>query len=159
MEPDVSHDPTEQDVDEAFRAVLEGLRTTLPGTQALFGFLLILPFQSAFGSLDTLDHASFLIAFLAAALSTVLLIAPSVHQRVRAPKSGVERRSRRHLRITVWVTIVGSVVFAVALAAAVFLVARVVLSSTAAGIAGGAIVLSVLFSWFYLPLVTFQRVR
>lgn len=146
-------------VDDEFRSVLEGLRTTLPGTQALFGFLLILPFQGSFGDLTLAARSSYYVAFISAALATVLLIAPSAHQRLRAPRSGIQRRSSRHLRITVWVTIAGTVVLALALGASVFLVSQVVLGSTVASIAIGAIGLIMALVWFYLPLVTFERIE
>ena len=56
-----------------------------------------------------------------------------------------------------WVTIIGTVAFAVALAAGVFLVSRIVFSSAVASIAGGVVVATMVVTWFYLPLVTFQR--
>ncbi len=157
----VAGDPEadQQDVDQAFRTLLEGLRTTLPGTTTLFGFLLILPFQGVFESFDSVSRTAFYIAFLGAAISSTLLLAPAAHQRMRAPMSGVKRRSQRHLMITVWVTILGTVAFAVALSAAVFLVSRIVFTSTVAGIAAGGVVAIVLWAWFYLPLVTFERIK
>ena len=148
---------TQEDVDEAFRTLMEGLRTTLPGTTALFGFLVIVPFQAAFSSFDTISRVSFYTAFVAAAMATALLIAPAAHQRLRAPLSGVRRRSEQHLRITVWVTILGTIAFAVALAAGVFLVSRIVFTSTVASIAAGAVIGTMVATWFYLPLVTFER--
>lgn len=146
-------------VDDEFRSILEGLRTTLPGTQALFGFLLILPFQGSFGDLPTVARSAYYVAFLSAAVATVLLIAPSAHQRLRAPRSGIQRRSEAHLRITVWVTITGTVILALALAASVFLVSQVVLSNLAASVAIGAIGFIMAVVWFYLPLVTFERIE
>ena len=146
-------------VDDEFRSILEGLRTTLPGTQALFGFLLILPFQGNFGDLGTTARAAYYVAFLSAALATVLLVAPSAHQRMRAPRSGIQRRSEAHLRITVWVTILGTIVLAVALAASVFLVSEVVFTSLTAAVAGGVTTFFMAMTWFYLPLVTFERIE
>lgn len=157
-------EPAEDDsyrgsVDDEFRSILEGLRTTLPGTQALFGFLLILPFQGSFSQLTTTERAAFYIAFLSAAIATVLLVAPSAHQRMRAPRSGIQRRSETHLRITVWVTIAGTIVLAIAMGASVFLVSEFVLSNLAASVALGTVALLTALTWFYLPLVTFERVE
>ncbi len=146
-------------VDDEFRSILEGLRTTLPGAQALFGFLLILPFQGSFGELSFVPRTAYYTAFIAAAVSTVLLVAPSAHQRLRAPSSGIRRRSRKHLRITVWITIGGTIAFAIALVAAVFLVSQVVFSSTPAGLASAAVALTTVAAWFHVPLVTFQRLE
>lgn len=147
----------ENEVDDEFRSILEGLRTTLPGAQVLFAFLLTLPLQASFGDISTAERASYYIAFFGAAMASVLLIAPSAHQRIRAPISGIERHSRRHLRFTVAITIVGTVVLAVALAAAVFLISSLTLTT---GVAIGATVVVsavVAWSWFYVPLVSFQR--
>ena len=160
----MAHDADERDqlvdqeeVDDAFRELMESLRTTLPGTSALFGFLVIVPFQAAFSNFDTISRVSYYTAFVAAAMAAALLIAPAAHHRIRAPLSGVRRRSPEHLRITVWVTILGTVAFAVALAAGVFLVSRIVFSSTVASIAAGAVIGVMVATWFYLPLVTFER--
>ncbi len=150
-------DPDE--VDDEFRAVLEGLRTTLPGVQVLFAFLLILPFQPLFDDLTGVELKAFHIAFFGSALASILLIAPSAHQRIRAMISGVKRRSARHLRITVRITIVGTVVFAVALAASVYLVSSLVLTGTAALVATIVVTATLGWSWFYVPLVTFADHR
>nr|MDP9494734.1 DUF6328 family protein [Actinomycetota bacterium] len=62
------------DVDDAFRAFLEGLRTTLPGVQVLFAFLLILPLQESFHDLARAERVAFYIAFFGSALASILLI-------------------------------------------------------------------------------------
>ena len=98
------------EVDDQFRAILEGLRTTLPGVQVLFAFLLVLPLQASFAEIRDLERFAYYVAFFGSAMSSVLLIAPSAHQRLRAPITGVERRSTTHLRITIVLTIVGTVI-------------------------------------------------
>lgn len=145
------------EVDDAFRAVLEGLRTTLPGVQVLFAFLLTLPLQSAFSGLGASAQTAYFVAFSASALASALLIAPSAHQRIRAPATGVRRHSARHLAFAVWMTIAGTVAFAIALSAAVFLVTVLVLDSALAGVAAAVIAGLVAWAWFYVPLVTFKR--
>lgn len=147
----------QNEVDDQFRSILEGLRTTLPGVQVLFAFLLTLPLQAAFATISDAERAAYYIAFFGSAIASVLLIAPSAHQRLRAPITGVQRRSGRHLRITVLITIAGTVVFTIALASAVFLVSSVTLTDTVAVIATVAVSLLMAWSWFYVPLITFQR--
>lgn len=163
-DPARSEDPTSDgprgdSVDEEFRTLLEGLRTTLPGAETLVGFLLIIPLQGAFQEFDTLERGTYYTAFFASALAVVLLIAPAAHQRIRAPISGVSRRSARHLRITVWLTIAGTLSMAAALTAAVFLVSRIVFSSTVAGVASAFVVAITAWAWFYVPIVTFDERR
>jgi hypothetical protein len=147
------------DVDDQFRAILEGLRTTLPGVQVLFAFLLTLPLQAAFAEIRDVERYAYYVAFFGSAMASVLLIAPSAHQRLRAPISGVERRSHRHLRITIVLTNAGTVLFAVSLAAAVFLISTLVLRQSLAFAATIAVTVVIAWSWFYLPLVSFERIR
>jgi hypothetical protein len=144
------------DVDDAFRSILEGLRTTLPGVQVLFALLLILPFQASFADLRGIERAMFYIAFFSSSVASVLLIAPSAHQRLRAPITGVRRRSAAHLLTTVRITIVGTVAFAVALSSAVYLVSALVFEDATAVAATAAVAVLVVWAWFYVPLISFR---
>lgn len=142
--------------DEQFRALMEGLRTTIPGVTVLFGFLLALPFQSDFGEIGTVDRFTYGLAFLSTALASILLIAPSAHQRVRALMTGIPRRSPEHVKVAVALTVVGTVSFLVAIVASTYLVASVRLGSAGAALALALIGGLAGWSWFYLPLVTFR---
>ncbi|NNE12143.1 MAG: hypothetical protein HKN41_07860 [Ilumatobacter sp.] len=145
------------DVDERFRALLEGIRTSLPGVQVLFAFLLTAPLQSRFSDLSTNEKVWFAIAFYSSGLASVLLIAPSVHQRFRAPVSGLKRQSHTHLMIATWVTIVGTVAMGVAIFATTFLVSLIVFGDTVAATATALLAAATVWSWAYLPLVTFPK--
>jgi hypothetical protein len=150
-----THDDGE--VDDQFRALLEGLRTSLPGVQVLFAFLLIAPFQGEFNSLSTVERAAFLVAFYSSAIASVLLIAPSVHQRLRAPSTGLRRGSKRHLIVATWVTIFGTIAMGVAWAATVYLVSSIVHQGSVGFAATACFVALLSWAWFYLPLIAFQR--
>ncbi len=147
------------EVDDHFRAILEGLRTTLPGVQVLFAFLLTLPLQSAFAQIRDVERIAYYVAFFGSAMASVLLIAPAAHQRLRAPITGVQRRSRKHLGMTIFLTNAGTIIFAISLAAAVFLISTLVLRDDYAIAATVAVAAVIAWSWFYVPLVTFQRTR
>lgn len=147
----------DNEVDDAFRAVMEGLRTTLPGVQVLFAFLLTLPLQAAFTDLDPVDRRVFYVAFASSALASVLLITPSVHQRIRAPISGLRRRTPRHVYVAIRIANVGTVFAAVAVASSVYLVTSLVFGDGAGAVAAGVIAGVVAWAWFYLPLVSFRR--
>jgi hypothetical protein len=55
-------------------------------------------------------------------------------------------------------TIAGTIIFAIALAAAVFLISTLVLPTDGVAIgATAAVAVVIAWSWFYIPLVTFQR--
>lgn len=150
-------DPGNEEIDDQFRALMEGLRTTIPGVMVLFSFLLILPLQQSFGDIDDPNTIVFYIAFSAAAIASVLLIAPSVHQRVRAPISGIKRKTWSHVIYASKLAIAGTISFLVSIAAVVYLVSSLVLGDLFA--VSATVVLAVLASWawFYLPLVRFKR--
>ncbi|HEU4895475.1 MAG TPA: DUF6328 family protein [Acidimicrobiia bacterium] len=149
--------PSADEVDDQFRALMEGLRTSIPGVMVLFSFLLILPLQASFGDLSGPNTLVFYVAFTSAAISAVLLIAPSVHQRVRAPITGIKRRSARHVMYATKLAIAGTVFFLVAIAAVVYLVSSLVFSDPFAAAATLVIGVISAWSWFYLPLVQFNR--
>jgi len=150
-------DHTADEVDDQFRAIMEGLRTSIPGVMVLFTFLLILPVQASFGDISGPNKIVFYVAFTSAAISAVLLIAPSVHQRVRAPISGIKRRSWSHVMYATKMAIVGTVFFLIAIASVVFLVSSLVFSDPIAVAATVVIGAVAIWSWFYLPLVRFNR--
>jgi hypothetical protein len=149
-------DETEPDADEQFSALLEGLRATLPGVEVLFAFLLVLPFQNGFGKLDVFEKRLYAVAFGAAGIALILLIAPSVHQRVRAPFTGVPRRSVRHVRIGAYLGLAGSVAASVALAASAWVAVSVVYGNGIAVSFALVIALLVAWAWFWIPLVSFR---
>ncbi|MEX1005539.1 MAG: DUF6328 family protein [Acidimicrobiia bacterium] len=148
---------TNVSADDQFRALMEGLRTTIPGVTVLFGFLLALPFQSDFAEIATIDRFTYAVAFLSTAVAAILLISPSVHQRVRGLMTGIPRRSPEHVTVAVALTVAGTVSFLVAIVASTYLVASVRLGSTGAAIVLSATALLAVWSWFYLPLVTFNK--
>ncbi|MFP4074301.1 MAG: DUF6328 family protein [Actinomycetota bacterium] len=150
-------DPGNEEIDDQFRALMEGLRTTIPGVMVLFSFLLILPLQQPFGEIDDPDTIVFYIAFSAAAIASVLLIAPSVHQRVRGPISGIKRKTWSHVIYASKLAIVGTISFLVSIAAVVYLVSSLVLGDWIAIAATVLVVVLASWAWFYLPLVRFNR--
>lgn len=144
-------------VDQRFRSLMEGLRTTLPGAQVLVAFLLVLPVQAEFATLTTDELAAYYLAFMTALLSQVLLIAPSAHQRLRSPISGVARRTEKHLAIAVRVTIVGTGLLVIALAAVCYLVSSLVVNAIVAAFATALLLIVAGYTWAFQPLVVFRR--
>jgi hypothetical protein len=150
---------TGEEVDDQFRSVMEGLRTTIPGVMVLFSFLLLLPLQTSFEAISSENRIVFYVAFTSAAISSVLLIAPSVHQRVRAPISGIKRRTWSHVMYATKVALVGTITFLVSIVAVVYLVSSLVFSAPLAIGAAVATTLIATWAWFYVPLVTFNKDR
>lgn len=136
---------------------MEGLRTTLPGVQLITAFLLTLPLYDKFADLTTAERTAFYVAFVTALVSSLLLMAPSSHQRLRTHDEGVTRQSPHHLRVAIRLTVVGSLGFAVAITAVSFLVSSIVLNTFIAAAVAALVALVSAWSWFYLPLVSFER--
>ena len=153
----MADDSREPDADEQFSALLEGLRATLPGVEVLFGFLLVLPFQQGFAKLDDVEKKLYAVALTSAGIALILLIAPSVHQRVRAPFSGLPRHHVRHVKIGAYLGIAGSVAGSIALIASTWLALTVVYGNGVAITLGVVVALLLAWSWFWIPLVNFNR--
>lgn len=140
------------DADADFRAMLAGIRTTLPGSQVLLAFLLTVPLQAGFAELGDLERGAFLVALVSTALASVLLIAPSAHARVRFPVSGLRRRTDRHVRTAAWLALAGTVALAVGIASASFLSVVLLLGPLWAGVVTAGITAAVAWAWFALPI-------
>ncbi|MGV3759180.1 MAG: DUF6328 family protein [Actinomycetota bacterium] len=152
-----SDEASDGDVDDQFRSLLEGLRTTLPGVQLIAGFLLIVPFQVSFADLSHAERGAFHVAFVCALSGSLLLMAPSSHQRLRAKPDGtVARETLGHVRTATRLAIAGSALFALALVAVAYLVASVVLNTAVAIVLTVVVALVAGWSWFYLPLVAWS---
>ena len=155
--PDTGRERENDEVDDQFRAIMEGLRTTIPGVMVLFSFLLILPLQASFSDVSDPNTIIFYVAFASAAISSVLLIAPSVHQRVRAPISGIKRHTRSHVMYATKVALAGTVMFLIAIVAVVYLVSSLVFTDLLAVVATVVVATVASWAWFYLPLVRFNQ--
>ncbi len=145
-----------EQVDDQFRALMEGLRTTIPGVMVLFSFLLILPLQASFGDVSDPNTIVYYAAFGSAALASILLIAPSVHQRVRAPMSGIRRNSLRHVMYAVKLAIAGTVFFLISIVSVVYLVTSLVFDDRLAVVVTALAASTAAWAWIYLPLVRFS---
>jgi hypothetical protein len=73
----------ERDLDQEWSELIEEHRLAMPGTQVLFAFLLILPFQQRFEKLDDGQVYVYFSALICAAIAIVLLIAPTSTHRIR----------------------------------------------------------------------------
>jgi hypothetical protein len=133
--------------------LLNELRVALPGVQVLFAFLLAVPFANGFPKLNGTQRDVFFAAFIATALSTVLLIAPSSYHRLRWRQHDKERM----LVISNALTIAGLFCLAVAITCAVFVITDFLFqrgwASLFTALVGGAF----LVLWYGLPLAAAMR--
>lgn len=128
--------------------LLGELRITLPAAMVLFSFLLIIPFNSRFAELQGIERGAYFVTFFSAAVASVLLIAPSIHHRLRwrqGQKDNILRTANR-------LAIIGASLLALAIGGAVFLVTDLVLGRATATLIAIAGLVLVGGLWFGLPM-------
>jgi glucose-6-phosphate-specific signal transduction histidine kinase len=128
--------------------LLNELRVALPGVQVLFAFLLAVPFANGFPKLNQTQRDVFFAAFIATALSTVLLIAPSSYHRLRWR----QRDKERLLVISNALTIAGLLCLAVAITCAVYVITDFLFHRTWAALFTAIVGAAFLLLWYGLPL-------
>ena len=136
-------------LDAAVSHLLDQCRMVLPGVQALFGFQLIAVFESDFvRRLAAGEQRLHLAALALVALAVALLMAPAALHRQADPRVVTERYLRAGSRLLV----AGMVALALAIAAEVYLVSRLVLGGPGGSAAIAGATLGVfLVLWFVLP--------
>ncbi len=83
--PDSGDDRGESDAQRADRnwnELLQELRVSQTGIQLLSGFLMVLPFQSQFATLDTAQRRAYLLALAMSILAVGLFVAPVIIHRL-----------------------------------------------------------------------------
>lgn len=141
--------PESRRLDRELLELLNELRVVLPGVQALFAFLLIVPFNDRFATVTGREQTVYVVALMASALACILLItAPAFHR----------LRFRRHdkaqlIRIGNRCAIAGMAALAVAMAAAVFLVTEVLLGARWAALLTAGVAVPIVVLWWIVPVV------
>jgi len=133
--------------------LLNELRVALPGVQVLFAFLLAVPFANGFPKLSQTGRDVFFAAFIATALSTVLLIAPSSYHRLRWRQHDKERM----LVVSNALTIAGLAFLAVAITCVVYVITDFLFHRTWAAVFTALVGAAFLFLWYGLPLAAAIR--
>ena len=128
--------------------LLNELRVALPGVQVLFAFLLAVPFANGFPKLSSTGRDVFFAAFIATALSTVLLIAPSSYHRLRWRQHDKERM----LVVSNALAIAGLLCLAVAITCVVFVITDFLFHRTWAALFTALVGAAFLILWYGLPL-------
>jgi hypothetical protein len=142
-----------EDLDRELIELLNELRVALPGVQVLFAFLLAVPFANGWTRVTELQRDVFFVAFLATAVASILLIAPSSYHRMRWREGDKEQMLETSNRLAIG----GTVFLAIGMTAAVFLISDILFKAwwaalTTALIGGG-------FAWFWYGLPLMRDVR
>jgi hypothetical protein len=146
---DESQERDQHDLDRELIELLNELRVVLPGVQVLFAFLLAVPFANGWTRVTALQRDVFFVAFLATAASSILLIAPSAHHRLRWREGDKERI----LRTANDLAIAGTVFLAIGMTAAVFLITDILFKGWWAALTAAVIAGCFAWFWYGLPLV------
>ncbi len=129
--------------------LLNELRVAGTGIQVLFGFLLIGPFNARFGRLSQFERDVYLVALVCIAVSTVLLIAPTVMHRL------VFRQGQKRFLVTIGtrLMVIASGFLGVGMTAIVLLVSDLVAGALAAAIIASVVAMLIVALWFVVPLL------
>jgi uncharacterized membrane protein len=158
---DRKHDEFRDDESEKERhdreliELLNELRVALPGVQVLFAFLLTVPFSNGWKKITPFQKDVFFIAFIATAVSSALLIAPSSYHRLRWK---VEDKGRI-VRISNGLTIAGLAALAVSIATVVLLVSDYIFTRSTAITTTAAVTAVFVLLWYGLPFYGWLRSR
>lgn len=148
------HDETpKQRRDRELIELLNELRLATPGVQVLFGFLLIVPFNSRFGDTSDAERTLYVLSLLFTAAATVLLIGASVQHRL------LFRRhfERRMLATANMLSLIGLSCMGVALVAALLFLMLFIFGVVAAALTGAFAAALIIVVWYVLPLVRAAR--
>ena len=143
----------ERDLDQEWGELIEENRLAMPGTQVLFAFLLILPFQQRFEELDDGQIAVYYASLLCAAAAIVLLITPTAAHRIRWRQGDKEAL----LRLSTRTGIAAAALLAVGMTASVYLITDFLFGEPWTAVAAG--VLGSAFAWFWFGLPLLRRLR
>lgn len=143
----------ERAVDRNWNELLQELRITQTGLQILTGFLVTLPFQQRFASLDGVQRTIYLVTLSVAVVATVLVLAPASFHRLLFRQQEKE-----------WLVLAGNVCARSGLTLSALAVTGVswllfdVVVGRAAGVAAGVVAAALFVGvWWVVPVVTHRR--
>jgi Family of unknown function (DUF6328) len=148
---DESDNEQESPAERANRELIEllnELRVALPGVQVLFAFLLTVPFSQRFDQLDASDRRVYYSAVIAAVATTICLIAPTAHHRLRFR----DRVKEQLLRAANIFAIVGLVLLAYAIGAVTYVITDVIYPGSAPRIVAAVLAAAFGIVWFVVPM-------
>jgi hypothetical protein len=147
--PGEDPDRERQSLSESVKSILEEARMILPGTQTLFGFQLIVVFNSRFQErLSPGEQYLHLFATMLVATATAMLIAPAAYHRRVEP----EEASRRFVELASKLLAWSLVPLMLAVSADFYLVASLVTGNWRQSLILASLILVVFIGfWYVLP--------
>jgi hypothetical protein len=149
--------PGRADEDEAARLdrelieLLNEMRVVMPGVQVLFGFLLTVPFQQRFETIDDFQRTVYFVTLLLVAAASAFLMAPSAFHRLTFR----EGHKPYLVRLGTRQTIVGMGLLGLAMNGVLLLLTDLLFHSTTVAITVAA--MAMLFGWLWFGLALWRR--
>jgi hypothetical protein len=157
MAPESSQRTARSDEDEAERLdrelieLLNELRVVMPGVQVLFGFLLTVPFQQRFETIDDFQRIVYFVTLLLVAAASAFLMGPSAFHRLTFR----EGQKPYLIRLGTRQTIVGMGLLALAMNGVLLLLTDLLFHTTTVAITVAA--MAGLFGWLWFGLALRRR--
>ena len=143
------HETEQERIDRNLGDLLQELRVAFPGIQFLFAFLLVVPFQQGWATVDGAEKHVYYVALLLTAISSICFVAPTARHRLRFRKHDLRWvvESSNRLMVT------GLIALGGAIAAALLLITMVVFSDGFAIAICVAFAALIVWAWFGAPLI------
>ena len=153
MPEDERSDAEQERLNRQMTELLNELRVAMPGVQVLFAFLLAVPFQQRFESVNAFQRDVYLVTLLSAAVATAFLIAPSAYHRIAFQ----QHEKARIIQMGTRQFICGLVALAVAMNGAVLLVTDVLFQAPTEIVT--TVGVGALFLWLWFGIGLLRRWR
>jgi hypothetical protein len=144
-----------EELDQEWGELIEEHRLAMPGTQVLFAFLLVLPFQQRFQELTENQVYVYFSALLCAAIAIILLITPTANHRLRWRRGDKEALLKNGTRAAIAAT----VFLAAGMSAAAYLITDFLFGGPATAAVTATLGALFIMLWYGLPLVRRMRER
>ena len=135
-------------VDRELIELLNEVRVALPGVQVLFAFLLTVPFQQGYSKLTEFHKDMMLAALLTAAVSIILLVAPTAQHRILFRQANKQKL----LFLANRLLLAGTVFLAASISISVFVVTDIFISRLWASISTALLAALFVILWYVVPL-------
>jgi steroid 5-alpha reductase family enzyme len=145
---------TKEELDQEWGELVEEHRLAMPGTQVLFAFLLVLPFQQRFQELSSHQTYVYYAALLCAAVAIVLLITPTAAHRLLWRHGDKDAL----LRVSTITGIAATAFLAAGMTASVYLITDFLFGEPATAVVTSVLAGLFVAFWYGLPLVRRLRV-
>jgi cation transport ATPase len=144
-------DEEQQRLNRQMTELLNELRVAMPGVQVLFAFLLAVPFQQRFQTVNAFQRDVYLFTLLAAATATAFLVAPSAYHRIAFQ----EHEKQRIIQMGTRQFVCGIVALAVAMTGAVLLVTDVLFQAATTIVV--VVCVASLFVWLWFGIGLWRK--